>query len=106
MPQRADLRRATSSSGPRRNRIAAPTWADEIFGKHKAAQAARLTSEAAIDVVHTVALLHWYRHLALRVGGDSNDLTAAVEGAPARPSDGRRPRVQAGCRRLVRAGSL
>jgi hypothetical protein len=35
MPQRADLRRATSSSGPRRNRIATPTWADEIFGKHK-----------------------------------------------------------------------
>ena len=34
MPQRADLRRATSSSGPRRNRIATPTWADEIFGKH------------------------------------------------------------------------
>jgi hypothetical protein len=32
MPQRADLRRATSSGGLRRNRIAAPTWADEIFG--------------------------------------------------------------------------
>ena len=37
MPQRADLRRATSSSGPRRNRIATPTWADEIFGKHNSA---------------------------------------------------------------------
>jgi hypothetical protein len=32
MPQRADLRRATSSSGRRRNRIAALTWADEVFG--------------------------------------------------------------------------
>jgi hypothetical protein len=32
MPQRADLRRATSLSGLCRNRIAPPTWADEIFG--------------------------------------------------------------------------
>jgi hypothetical protein len=34
MLQRADRRRATSSSGPRRNQIATPTWADRIFGKH------------------------------------------------------------------------
>jgi hypothetical protein len=32
MPQQADSRRATSSSGRRRNQIATPTWADEIFG--------------------------------------------------------------------------
>ena len=37
MLQRADRRRATSSSGPRRNQIATPTWADRIFGKHNLA---------------------------------------------------------------------
>ena len=32
MPQRADFGSATSSCGLRRNRIATPTWVDEIFG--------------------------------------------------------------------------
>ena len=32
MPQRVDLWRATSLGGLRRNRIATPTWADEVFG--------------------------------------------------------------------------
>src|SRR5689334_5547946 len=32
MPQRADLRNATSSGGIRRNQIAPPTRADEVFG--------------------------------------------------------------------------
>ena len=59
MPQRADLRGATSSSGSRRNRIATPTRADEIFGKHRAAWlgsaagqrvAVRFTSSAAATV--------------------------------------------------------
>src|SRR4029077_11832943 len=31
-PQRVDLWRATSSGGLRQNRIATPTWADEVFG--------------------------------------------------------------------------
>jgi hypothetical protein len=37
MPQRAGVGRATSSSGLRRNLIATPTWADEIFDKHRVA---------------------------------------------------------------------
>ena len=36
MPQQADLRTATSSCGLRRNRIATPTWADEVSGTGKA----------------------------------------------------------------------
>ena len=39
MPRRADLGRVSRSSGIRPKRIAAPTWADEIFGTGNARDA-------------------------------------------------------------------
>ena len=53
MLQQADRRRATSSSGPRRNQIATPTWADRIFGKHRAAW--RVVVEVASSSTNTWA---------------------------------------------------
>ena len=54
MLQRADRRRATSSSGPRRNQIATPTWADRIFGKHNVRDQDSIAAEAKLDGIYVL----------------------------------------------------
>ena len=64
MPQQTDLRTATSSCGLRRNRIATPTWADEVFGTGNANPIpVTITSKAQIEAKivtpKSFALIGW-----------------------------------------------
>jgi hypothetical protein len=81
MPQQADLRRATSLCSPRRNRIAPPTWADEIFGTGTASVGHRVTathSHQCSTSCRTGSTLYSSRALVMVAAQSSSNLASAA----------------------------